>query len=256
MYSLRSLALSLVGLALSASLVQAQDLSRYREFQLGMTVAAVTEQARLVPAAVRLVHERPQVIQELDWLPQQQRRAGAAESEAVRRVRFRFCDGFLYRITVESDRNRIEGLTAEDFVQAISASYGLPILSSSPIGGALPRGGEGLGLASDRTVAAQWEDLRYLGHARPDPLPVRVRASARGPRAGSAGARGDPRVHAARPAGSAAAGDHAPAGTGGTGPREVEEGPRRQQAALPLQIDGRTRPTGLAAGEVVEASPL
>jgi hypothetical protein len=157
MPKLQSVALSVVCLALSASSIQAQDLSRYREVQFGMTLAAVAEQVRLTTGAARLLHQRPQLIQELDWLPQQQQPAGATESEAVRIVRFTFYDGRLCRIAVEYDRDRVEGLTAGDFVQAISAAYGLAVLASTQIGGAPPTAYGDLSLGSDRTVAAQWE---------------------------------------------------------------------------------------------------
>lgn len=167
MFDLRSLALSVACLTLSPVLVQAQDLSRYRGFELGMTVAAVAQQAQLSPDAARLVHQRPQPIQELDWLPQLQQRAGAAESEAVRAVRFTFYDGRLYSIRVEYDRNRVEGLTADDFLQAISATYGAPILASTQIGRQRAPVNDSLSLGSDRTVLAVWEDGQYsvsLGH--------------------------------------------------------------------------------------------
>jgi hypothetical protein len=153
--------LSIVCLALSPSLLQAQDLSRYRGFQLGMTVAAVAQQGQLAPGAVRLVHQRPQLIQELDWLPQLLQQPGPAESEAARVVHFTFYDGRLYRIAVEYDRSRVEGLTAEDFVQAISTSYGLPILASTQVGRARPPAEVDLSLAGDRTIRAQWEDAQY-----------------------------------------------------------------------------------------------
>lgn len=160
MFNVRSVGLSALCLALSASFAQSQDLSQYRGFQFGMTLAAVAQQARVTPSAARLLHQRPQLIQELDWLPQLQQAAGAAESEAVRMVRFTFYDGRLYRISVGYDRHRVEGLTAEDFVNAISTSYGLAILASTQIGLA-PTAAEDPGLSTDRTVAAQWEDLQY-----------------------------------------------------------------------------------------------
>jgi len=161
MSSVSTSAFSIVCLALSASLAQAQDLSRYRDFQLGMTLAAVAQEARLTPSSARLLHQRPQLIQELDWLPQQQQRAGVAEAEAVRLVRFLFYDGRLYRITVGYDRERVEGLTADDFVQAISTSYGLAVLPSTEIGGTASRQGAISSLGTDGTVTAQWEDLQY-----------------------------------------------------------------------------------------------
>jgi hypothetical protein len=161
MFSLRSLALSVVCLTLSASSILGQDLSRYREFQFGMTLAAVAQQARLTPTAARLLHQRPQLIQELDWFPQPQPPSRAAESEAVRLVRFTFFDGRLYRITVAYDRSRVEGLTFEDFVQAISASYGPAILASTQLGGATPPQEGDLSLDGDHTIAAQWADPQF-----------------------------------------------------------------------------------------------
>jgi hypothetical protein len=161
MSSVSSSAFSIVCLALSASLAQAQDLSRYRDFQLGMTLAAVAQQARLTPSAARLLHQRPQLIQELDWLPQQQQRASAAEGEAVRLVRFMFYDGRLYRITVGYDRERVEGLTADDFVQAISISYGPAVLPSTEIGGPASRQDAISSLGTEGTVTAQWDDPEH-----------------------------------------------------------------------------------------------
>jgi hypothetical protein len=160
MISPRSLALSVVCLALAAPLIQAQDLSGYRGFRLGMTLAAVAQQSRLPVSAARLLHQRPQLIQELEWQPQ--RLAEAPASEAVRTVRFTFYDGRLYQIAVAYDRDRIEGLTAQDLVEAISTSYGLAILASTQIGGAPPAPPfENLSLGIDRTVTARWEDPQY-----------------------------------------------------------------------------------------------
>jgi len=150
-----SLALSVGCLALSAASVEAQDLSRYRAFQLGMTVAAVTEEARVPATAVRLLHQRPQLMQELDWFPPEQQ-AGAPE--AVRIVRFAFYDNRLYQIAVGYHRQRIEGLTAEDLVEAISGTYGTAILASSGIGS---RRAAGLDEDRDRTVFAEWRNAEY-----------------------------------------------------------------------------------------------
>jgi hypothetical protein len=159
MMILRSLALSVVCLSLSALSVQAQALSRYREFRLGMTLAAVADQARLPVSMARVVQQRPQIIQELDWGPQ--RTASASETEAVRTVRFSFYGGHLYRITVAYDRDRVEGLTPQDLVEAISTSYGHPILASTQIIPARAPLFDDLSLGIDRTVTAQWEDAQY-----------------------------------------------------------------------------------------------
>jgi|WetSurMetagenome_2_1015567.scaffolds.fasta_scaffold61210_2 hypothetical protein len=159
MFRIRSLALSVLCLVLSGPIVEAQDLSAYRGFRLGMTLAAAAQQGRLPVTAARVLYQRPQLIQELEWQPQTQ--TGAANPEAVKTVRFTFYDGRLCKITVAYDRNRIEGLTAEDFVDAMSASYGPPILASTQMGVAVPAAYMDYNLGSELTVAAEWEDSRY-----------------------------------------------------------------------------------------------
>lgn len=159
MFSIRSSALSVLCLVLSATVVHAQDLAEYRGFHLGMTLAAAAQQARLPVAAARVLYQRPQLIQELEWQPQAQ--AGGADAEAVKTARFTFYDGRLYMIAVAYDRNRIEGLTAQDFVEAISASYGSPILASTQVGVAVPAAYIDYNLGTELTVAAQWENAEH-----------------------------------------------------------------------------------------------
>jgi hypothetical protein len=48
---------------------QLPDLSRYREFRLGMTLPEVTKQTDTDPSEVTVVHQRPVLIQEVDWRP-------------------------------------------------------------------------------------------------------------------------------------------------------------------------------------------
>jgi hypothetical protein len=86
--AVRSLLLSVLCLAVSAGMATAQDLSGYRGFRLGMTVAAAAQRAGLPVTAARSLHQRPQLIQEFDWQPPTQ--AGGADPEAVRTVSFAF----------------------------------------------------------------------------------------------------------------------------------------------------------------------
>ena len=51
----------------SAPAVGAMDLSRYRNFQFGEALPALAKQAGLELSDVKLIHERPAVIQELEW---------------------------------------------------------------------------------------------------------------------------------------------------------------------------------------------
>jgi hypothetical protein len=67
MISLRNVAISVYGEALSAPPTSSQDLSLYREIQLGTSLPVVTKQLRVKSSEAKAVHERPAVIQELAW---------------------------------------------------------------------------------------------------------------------------------------------------------------------------------------------
>ncbi len=54
---------------LSTPLIYAQDLSRYREFQFGMNLLAVAKQSDVKPSDAKVIHQRPAMIQELEWRP-------------------------------------------------------------------------------------------------------------------------------------------------------------------------------------------
>ena len=153
MIRFRIFALSIGWLAISSSVTSAEDLSKYRDFQLGMSLAAVAHQVGITSEA-RVVHQRPELIQELMWQPPHS--LGPPPSgDSVRKVLFSFYNGELFRIVINYDWDKTEGLTVEDMVEAISATYGpatLPTLRATPI----------LALSkvhadSDR-IMAHWED--------------------------------------------------------------------------------------------------
>ena len=100
--------------------VSVRDLSRYREFQLGMNLVTVAQQSDIT-AEARVIHRRPELIQDLMWLPAPARVPGAlTQGDSARKVLFSFYNDQLFRIVVTYDRERTEGLTAEDMVEAIS----------------------------------------------------------------------------------------------------------------------------------------
>ena len=122
MMRVRIFALSIGWLAISSSVISAQDLSKYRDFQLGMSLAAVAQHVG-IPSAARVVHQRPALIQELTWQPP--RSLGPSPSgESVRKVLFTFYNGELFRIVINYDWEKTEGLTVEDMVDAVSTTYG------------------------------------------------------------------------------------------------------------------------------------
>ena len=105
----RILAMSIAWVVISSSVISAQDLSRYREFQLGMSLVAVAEQAGITPQA-RVLDQRPELIQELMWQPP--RSLGSSPpGDSVRKILLSFYDGQLFRIVVNYEWDRTEGLT-------------------------------------------------------------------------------------------------------------------------------------------------
>ena len=149
MSNARILAMSIAWVVISSSVISAQDLSRYREFQLGMSLVGVAQQAGITPEG-RVLHQRPALIQELTWLPP----LGASQQgDSARKVLFSSYNGRLFRMVVNYDRNRTEGLTVEDMVEALSAKYGLATLPATQISPSLsPVSSDG-----DK-ILASWED--------------------------------------------------------------------------------------------------
>lgn len=131
----------------------AGDLSRYRDFQLGMDLPTVAKHARMSPSQANVVHLRPALIQELEWRP---RPLGpSSQAEPAKEVIFSFYNGELFRIAISYDRYDTEGLTPADLVEAISATYGTatrPVAASSA--SPAPYGD------SDEVVA-RWQDSQY-----------------------------------------------------------------------------------------------
>ncbi len=162
MISLRNIAISVFGAVITAAPTYSQDLSRYREFQLGTNLPTVAKLIRVKPSDAKVIHERPAVIQELEWHPTST--DSSKRTDSVGNIHFRFYNGELYRLVVTYDRERTEGMTAEDLVEAVSAKYGTAtrpateiILSSTHLFD------DGEKMISNRSekVIARWEDSQY-----------------------------------------------------------------------------------------------
>jgi hypothetical protein len=140
----------------SAPLSYTRDLSRYREFQFGMDLLAVAKQADVEPSEARVVHQRPTLIQELEWRPQ--RALGpSSEADPVKEVLFSFYNGELFRVLVNYDQSKTEGLTDEDMVEAISAKYGA---ATRPAGKIILFSSFHIYNDSEKVIA-RWEDTQY-----------------------------------------------------------------------------------------------
>jgi hypothetical protein len=129
------------------------DLSRYRNVLFGTDLPTVAEQVGANSSKARVVHSLPALIQQLAWRP---RGLGpSAGAESVDNVIFSFYNGELYPIAVNYDRYQIEGLTAEDMVDAISTVYGTAGKPVAPVKG----GPDCYGNQED--IIARWQDPQY-----------------------------------------------------------------------------------------------
>lgn len=131
----------------------AGDLSKYRDFQLGTDLPTVAKLIGASPSQAKLIQSRPALVQDLGWRPQPL--GATSKAEAVQEVVFSFYNETLFRIAVKYDRYETEGLTAEDFVEGISAMFGPPAKLPPPAKPLKESYGD-----QEETVA-RWEDPQY-----------------------------------------------------------------------------------------------
>ena len=143
----------LLGVLASASLVNADDLSKYRPFQFGMGLAKAAEAGGMHVSDAKAIHQRPALIQELTWRPD--RSQAFSISDPVTDVVLSFYNGELFRMAVEYDRYKTKGMTTADMTEAISAIYGTAVLPVDEIAVAS-------NLRGNMNVVARWEDSQYL----------------------------------------------------------------------------------------------
>jgi len=115
-------------IVLAVSTVSSAELSRYREFELGASVATVTAVTQNA-ARVRIVHSRPALLQQLEWRPRYMAGVPQADRDSIGEVVFSFVDDQLFQMSIAYAQDRTSGLTDEDMVGSLTAVYGAP---SSP----------------------------------------------------------------------------------------------------------------------------
>jgi len=140
----------------SAPAMGARDLSLYRNFQFGETLPAVAKQAGLELSDVRLIHERPALMQELEW-PIWLSGGSSPQTDPVKTVLFSFYNEELFRIVVTYDRDETEGLTTEDMIEAISTKYGT---ATKPASTEITFSSNQVYNDSE-LIIARWEDAQY-----------------------------------------------------------------------------------------------
>jgi len=132
----------------------AGDFSHYRGLQFGMSLAAAAKEAGTQPADAKLIQRRPALIQELEWQPRRSVLSNAADADPVKQGVLYFCNDGLFRIIVTYDRYRVEGMTAEDMIEGISAAYGPAARPAAEIV-------FHSNYAEAAKVLARWEDPEY-----------------------------------------------------------------------------------------------
>jgi hypothetical protein len=126
MITIRTASIVIAVLSLSPSLLHAQDLGRHRDTRLGSNVLAVAGVYGLSLADAKTVHERPALIQNLEWRSRRFLSASVPTDDPVNDITFSFFNDQLFRIVANYDRNRTEGLTDADLIEAMTTAYGPP----------------------------------------------------------------------------------------------------------------------------------
>jgi hypothetical protein len=121
----RTAAVAAFILLLTVPGLDGQGRAQYRDFQLGGDLASVAALARIDRSTAKVIHERPALMQDLEWRPTHwMSDSAAAQSDPIQQVIFSFYADQLFRVVVDYDRDRTNGLTDADMIEAISQAYG------------------------------------------------------------------------------------------------------------------------------------
>jgi len=113
--------------------IGASTLAQYRTFELKSGVAAVAATTGLSSSEAKTTHERPALLQELEWRPSRWLPGSSATStDPVEQIVFSFYNDQLFRIVVDYARDRTEGLSNADITDALAAVYGTPGKAAVP----------------------------------------------------------------------------------------------------------------------------
>ena len=142
---------------LGGQTVDAQAPFQYRDYVLGSSTVTVNAIRRTRNGDPKTLHERPASIQETVWRAPYMG-LGSGLADPVNEVRLSFYEDQLYQIIVTYDRGRMAGLTNDDVIATLTATYGLPLLRDARVAHTI--------LAADvaphMRVVAQWEDSGAL----------------------------------------------------------------------------------------------
>jgi hypothetical protein len=116
------------GIVCSTHALAGQGPMLYRDFASGSDLATVSDLAGLPATGAKTIHQRPAVLQDLEWRPSRWNLGSiAASTDPVEQIVFSFYNDQLFRVVVDYRHDRTEGMTDADMIEAISASYGTPV---------------------------------------------------------------------------------------------------------------------------------
>ena len=95
-------------------------LSRYRDVSLGDPGQVVVDRLKVPLSDVKVVHDRPTVVQQLTWRPHRSVSGATVEPDPLAEMVLTFHLGRLARIAVSYDRARTAGLTDADLNDALT----------------------------------------------------------------------------------------------------------------------------------------
>jgi hypothetical protein len=126
----RLLSIVALGLVLSTHPLYGQGRPQYRGFQLGGDLPSVSALSGVAASEARTLHVRPAVTQELEWrIPLFASGSTVPQNDPVQQIVFSFYNDQLFRMVISYDRQRTDGMTDGDLIDALSAEYGSPLPS-------------------------------------------------------------------------------------------------------------------------------
>jgi hypothetical protein len=133
MMNARTLAICTIGTMLLTIRVGGQGRAEYRSFELQSDLAAVSTLAGVPASEAKLIHQRPALMQELEWRPSRWIvGTSEASTDPVEHMIFSFYNNQLFRIVVDYGYDQTEGMTDADMIDAITSVYGAPVKRTGP----------------------------------------------------------------------------------------------------------------------------
>jgi GGDEF domain-containing protein len=158
MVNARTVMICAFGVALLGQRLDAQEFSRYRTFDLGANLAAISMSTGVAASDAKTLHERPALLQDLQWSPSRWNTGTVtASTDPVEQMVFSFYNDRLFRIAVDYRHDSTDGMTDADLIEAISAIYGAPMAKSSRAVQRVPSEVE----ADSGAAVARWGDSEH-----------------------------------------------------------------------------------------------